>query len=63
VVGLATDSPGWLEAQYNRAVCYHAMNDDQRAREVIRVVKGMVKKIPPDVQKQFDELEATLKQG
>jgi len=61
VAGVEAGSPAWLEAQYNRAVCNRELGDRERAKEIVRVVRGLTKTMTPDVRKQFDELEASLK--
>ena len=65
VAGLTPGTPNWVEAQYNRAVCYHETGDNARALDIIKVLEGMTegltKNVAPDMKRQIDELKATLK--
>ena len=61
VVGVKPGSPAWMEAQLNRAICFHEMGKSDRAREVIKIVRGLVKKMKSEWKTRFDELERKLK--
>jgi hypothetical protein len=52
----------WFQAQYGRAYCFHMLGQDQRAREVITMVKGLFPAMGnPQMKKQFEDLEVSLK--
>ena len=60
-IGVKVGSPAYLEAQYNRVLCYQAMGQNERAGEIIRIVRGQVRDMTPEMKRKFDELDRKLK--
>ena len=61
-VGVDSTTEMWAQAQFGRAYCYHMLGQDQRAHEVINMVKVVAPAMGnPQLKKKVDDLEKQLK--